>query len=356
MVFNSTNKTNNSLILMNGDFDERFYLVIGSNWTYDSIYLFLISPWSFVNFWLNIISLFILFRIKENSKSAKLYTYLKVYIADCAFMSFLGSFIFCTYSPRYFSFALGFVGRVLRCQIYNSLTTFLYFYSNVLDIFITFERLSQLSLYSASFFNRTPPLILCLTGFFGCLIFNAPSFLWNFVQSDEEFYGKARDLANLDKFSYCGKTDFIKSNLGGILTLLMIIVRDLITLILEIIFDILSIYYYVNFMKKKRQISMSNNQNHNQNNDHNSNNQNVHKLSWSDMNLFAMTITLSTISLASHLMTASTTFFLTFFRTNYESTSLIFLICSTVNTTKYFSNFFILYFFNRNFKNVLSKK
>ena len=370
MSINSTNKTNIGLILMNGHFDERFYMVIGSNWTFDSIYLFLISPWSFLNFLLNIISFYILHQIKENSKSARLYTYLKVYIADCALMCFLGSFIFCTYSPRYFSFALGIIGRIFRCEIFNSVTTLLYFYSNILDIFITFERLSQLSLNSKSYINKISPFKLCVIGFIGCLIFNSPSFFWNYIQSDEEFYGGARDLANLEKFSYCGRTDFIKSNLGSILSLLMIIIRDFITLIFEIIFDILSILYYRQFLRKKNQIGIgqissivlnrektkANNKTNNINNNNIKGiNQIMNRVSMSDMNLFSMTITLSVISSTSHLMTASTTFFLIFFKTNYQSTYLIFLLSAIVNTIKYFSNFFILYFFNKKFQYLFKK-
>ena len=170
-------------------------------------------------------------------------------------MSLIGSTIFFSYSSRYFQFALSFVARIFRCQFYNSVVTLLYYYSNILDIFITFERLSQFILRPNKFFNKFSPYKTCFIAFIFCLVLNSPSYLWNYVISDEEFYQGARDLVNIESFSYCGRSEFVKSNLGGILSLVMIIIRDLLTVIFEIMLNIYSIYYYRMFLQRKNQLA-----------------------------------------------------------------------------------------------------
>ena len=237
------------------DYDDKFYLIIGSTWVYDSIYLFIISPWYFISLFLNMFSFFVFTKIKQNQKTRKFYIYLKIYVLDCALMSVFGSTLFVSYSARYFQFSLGFVARIFRCQIYNSVVTLLYYYSNILDILITFERLSQFILKPNTFFNKFSPYKACLIGFVFCFILDSPAYLWNYVITDEEFYQGARDLENIESFSYCGRSEFVKSNLGGILSLVMIIIRDLLTVIFEIMLNIYSIYYYRMFLQRKNQLA-----------------------------------------------------------------------------------------------------
>ena len=354
---------NNSFVKV--DFDEKFYLTIGSTWVFDSFYLFLISPFGFVNVLLNILTFYILCKIKPNQKNKYLFFYLKIYVFNIALTSIFGILMFYTYSPRYFSFSLDYFARILRCYIYTSLLTSMYFFSNILDIFITFERLSLLILSRKNPIFKISPYITILIGLLFCILINSPSFLWNYILSDDEFYSKAKDTTNLDSFSYCGRTDFIQSSLGGLLSTLMIFIRDILTLIIEIIINIVSIVYYKNFLKKKfrlnlmemgliifNQTELSHSQNQNNTNTNNSNtiSNNVNRITLSDMNLFLMIIIISFLSLLSHLATGFTTIVFIYYKKNYVFAYSVMLTNAVINTIKNSSNFFILFLFNKRFR------
>ena len=348
------NNSNSSLVIIQ-DYDEKFYLVIGSTWVYDSIYLFFISPWYLINVLMNLFSYYVLTRIKLNRKTRKFYIYLKIYVLDCALMSLIGSTLFVSYSSRYFRFSLSFVARIFRCQIYNSVVTLLYYYSNILDILITIERLSQFMLRPNTSFNKSSPYKACFVAFIFCLILNSPAFLWNDIISDYEFYNGARDLANIESFSYCGRSEFIKSNFGSISSLLMIIIRDFLTVIFEIILNIYSIYYYRKFLQRKNQL-VHHGQIASVVLDHDRGGQNNHhakeheRLTTSDVNLFLMTIYLSLVSVFFHSFTGISFFFVIYFKSNYFLTYSFFLSCLVFSCVKFFFNLIVFYLFNNKFR------
>jgi hypothetical protein len=361
MNLNSTINNNSTVIFHQNDFDEKFYLSIGSTWIFDSFYLFFILPTAVINVFLNFLTFYILCQVKANQKNKCLFFYLKMYVLNIGISSIFGILMFYSYSPRYFSFALDYFARVLRCHIYTSFLTTMYFFANILDILITFERLSQLILKQTNPLLKISPYLTTLIGLMFCLFVNSPSFLWNYILSDAEFYSQAKDVANLDSFSYCGRTEFIQSNLGGLLSSLMIFVRDIITIILEIVLNIFSVVYYKNFLKKKfrlnllemsiiiiNQTELSNNQNHNTTN-------NNSRITLSDMNLFLMILIISFLSLLSHLATGFTTFVFIYYKKHYILAYSVMLTNALVNTIKNGSNFFILFLFNTKFRYIFKQ-
>ena len=355
---------------LNDGFDEQFYLTIGSTWAFDSFYLFFILPTAIINSILNFLTFYILCNIKSNQKNKYLFFYLKIYVLNIAISSLFGILMFYTYSPRYFSFALDYFARILRCYIYTSVLTSMYFFTNILDIFISIERLSQFLRNRSNSIFKISPYITILIGLMFCILVNSPSYLWNYILSDDEFYSKAKDVQNLDSFSYCGRTDFIQSSLGGLLSTLMIFIRDILTLIIEIIINIVSIVYYKNFLKKKfrlnlmemgliifNQTELSHSQNQNNTNTNNSNtiSNNVNRITLSDMNLFLMIIIISFLSILSHLATGFTTIVFIYYKKNYLFAYSVMLANAVINTIKNSSNFFILFLFNKRFRSLFKK-
>ncbi len=188
-------------------FNEKVYLSIGSTWLYDGFYLFMMLPWSIINIFLNIITFYILNKIELKPNTKKLYTYLKIYVICCIIMSLGGTTIFISFSPRYVSFGLGFIARLLRCQINSFILMLLHFYAYILDILIIFERLSQFSWYSSSsFIKRNSPYKIAFFAFIFCTIVNMPSMFWHSIKTDEEFFQRCNRKL---RYIFILFTDFI---------------------------------------------------------------------------------------------------------------------------------------------------
>ena len=326
------NTTNFSRII----FSEKFYLKIGSTWTFDSIYLFVISPVCFIGILLNLFSIMVINKIKVRNKNKNLYTFLTIYLINSSILCFITVFSFFTYSPRYFDFALSYSARIYRCIIYNSIATLLYFYSNILDLLILFERFTIFIEKFQRFKNWSPHLI-SIIALFGCILTHSPIFLWHYIKSDEEFYQSAADLTT---FTYCGRTDFLNSRLGFILSTISLILRDLITLIVEIVLNLFTIAYYNKFIKKKLEISSITTTQTN-------------TLMPVEVNLFFMTIVLSLISVLCHFCASVSS--LTLVKHDLDTiTIFLFLLISILSSVlKYSLNFFIFVLFDSNFRHSL---
>ena len=323
-------------------FSEEAYITIGSTWFSDGFYLFMVLPWTIINVFLNGITFLVINKMTVKPSTKKLYVYLKIYVLVCGLLSLVGTTMFITFSPRYMPFGLNFFARLWRCQVKTPILLLLHFYTYILDILIIIERLSQFSSESSRIFIRKySPYKLSVIALIFCVIVNMPINFWYDIGSDEKFFQEAREKP--DKITYCSLAEFITSPIGSILSIIMLTISDILTLILEMILNIVLIFFYVKFLKKKSQVVSHQNGTTTRTN---------HKLfSSSEINLFLMIIFLSLISFTSHTCTAFSTFYLLGFKSDGVSLSTNMLITSFISTFKYFSNFFVLIIFNNKFRN-----
>ena len=199
-----------------------------------------------------------------------------------------------------------------------------------------------------------------------CFLINLTLYYSIEIASDEIYFG-----SNLN--SYCEQTDFAKSREGFITNAIVIFLRDVITLIVEILCSVLVIYYY----KKYEKISLHTlvarlNQNKNNDNSNSSgsqirpvnettarqranNERNIRKKE-KGKQLLLMTIILSIFSFVTHIIAA---FALVFLVLIYSKRNITFYSIvafgSFIMIFKHFSTIFIFYFFNVNFKKQLIK-
>lgn len=327
------------------DIDEKVYLRIGSTWFYDGFYLYLVLPWCILNFFLNVFTFVTLRQIKVTKNTKNLYIYLKVYVICCAIMSLGGSTMFISFSPRYVPFGISYFARLLRCQINLFIFILFHFYAYILDIFIIFERLSQFSWRSkSSLISKYSPYTICLMGFIFCTIVNMPSSFWFNIETDDDFIKRASQDSKT--FSYCSESDFLTSPFGSILSILMLSIKDILTLILEIYLDIKLFVYYRKFLKNKSSLKSKGYLIVKHGRER-------RKFSILEINLFLMTILLSFISILTHFSSAFTKIILFAYQFDTSLANLIIMITTLVSLFKYFSNFFILYIFNKKFKSVI---
>lgn len=227
---------------------DSFYESIGSNWIIDTLFLTLI-PFGCLGFILNLISLIVLNNI--NIKNTKLYEYLKIYTLNSMFGCLLVMFSFYSYTPRYFNFSLSFPARFNRCVLFYFMYSTLYFYDNILDILIAIERLSIFINWLKKF---SKPNFISLLMFSVSVLLNLPILFWFDVKSDEEI---VRLSDSEYQQSFCNLSKFMKSSFGLTVSILSALIRDLVTLILEILISLLTMMYLRKFFEKKNRLRTS---------------------------------------------------------------------------------------------------
>ena len=330
---------------------DSLLIRIGSTLILDSFHLFVILPLGLIGFVWNIYNFIIFFKI--NIKQTKLYSYLKVYSINSSLLCLIVSSTFISFSPRYLNIFKYYFSRIHRCFLLSYTVSTLYFIGNMLDIIIVFDRLSifvkKFKTITQLRCRFTIGLIICIS-----LIINLPTLFNYYVKSDSEYI---QDLREPDDFYYCPKTNFFKSKIGFIVTVFQVLIRDVITLIFEIVLSIMCIVYHEKFSiksKKIKGINFSMNTVTSKPLKSNDSNLSLIKNSASKKEikgklLLQMTIFLCLTSIISHMVVC-----LTFLFSTDSLSSLLFdaFFTSCLGLIlKNLSNFFIFYFFNLNFRN-----
>lgn len=143
-----------TLIVTDGTyFDlESMYLAFGSTWAWDSFWLFFTTPLSLYATLSNLLSAYIFWR--GNFQEGRLYSFLKVFSLNSAFLCLFTICDFAFYSRRFIWFVNTYWANLYDAKIHENITNTSYFFCSVLDIFITLDRLSTFSKYSASYRTR----------------------------------------------------------------------------------------------------------------------------------------------------------------------------------------------------------
>jgi hypothetical protein len=325
--------------------DENFYKKIGSTWIIDSIYLAIISPIGFIGFILNLFCFAILCKIKI--KETKIYEYLKIYSLNSSLICLTFGFFFMSHSPRYFKDFTNYYVKFFVCRLFAYGTISLYFFNNVLDILIILDRISIFK-PKLNVFRLDKPYVLCSIAFVMCFLINLFYYFSIDIASNESYFES-------NSISYCEQNEFGKTRHGFILNLLLIVLRDIITLMLEIISSILVIHYYNKYKQMSIQILARNINNQNQSIDHNCVEVNIRKRE-KRHHLMIMTIILSIFSFVTHIVVAVVFVFLVFiiFENRMIFYSLV-VFGSFAMLFKHFITIFIFYYFNANFKKEIRK-
>lgn len=336
---------------------EKFFLKLSLSWTIDALYAYLQAPFSLIGLIVNIICTIVMARIKI--QQTKLYDYLTIYSFNSGLMSFLGIFSFTGFSPRLdMTIFTSIIGRIDKCFIITFICLVFYFFGNLLDILIALDRLS-IFIKEFKILSKFKPYALCSWLLAFSFVINLPNLFTYYIRNDDEFFKDLYDMNNTNVFNYCGRTEFAKTLTSAIISIIQVLIRDIITLILEIITGGLAIYYYKKFEEKfkiireypevKAKIDIIKQTNVNLNNNIQARSPNMNnKKSLKGKQLLLMTIILSITSSLTHLAAL-----LVSVNASSASVLLNYLILSTnlFLNLKYFLNFFVFYFFNLNFKN-----
>jgi hypothetical protein len=306
-----------------------FYKAGSDSWTSDFLFL-LTVPFGVTGFLLNMFSLALFIKIDVNT--TQMYKYLRVYAINSAILCTFNVTTFYTYTPRYFAFEYSFLSRVNLCIITNFVKTLFVFYSFVLDILISLERLAVF-IDRLKVMKNVSAYIICFISFILCSIVNSPVYFWYYVKSNQEFYSELFNLTiQPDKFYFCGRTGFLNKPICLISSALAIFIRDILTLLVEVVTGLLLAYYCHQFVKRRTSLG----------NFSENDSRNFYKV-------LKMTLILSLLSIITHVC-LFVFFLIGMF--NFVKGDKIWLrefYWTTLTCLfKYSSNFFVFYFFNTN--------
>jgi len=247
MLSNTKNIMFNHTISFNS---EIIFNRIGSNWFIDSFYLFILTPLSLIGVILNIINVLVLTKIIKNDKNfIKLFILLRIYCFNSILVNMIGIFLF-LHAPRYIGIWTNHLIRVYRCIISNYFFSSLYFFGNVLEIIILHDRLT-IFIPKIEICHKIRPSIKCLLAFFLCVLIDLPTFFRFTIKNDDELFAfENLTSPNLSSF-YCKKWH------DGIAAVITMIIRDMITLIIEMNQTILSSFHYRKFKTNKKHSKIS---------------------------------------------------------------------------------------------------
>ncbi len=314
-----------------------YYLIVGSTWRYDSIYLFLITPMGLLGVLFNSVSFGIF--ISKKFRNQALFKYLQVYTFNSLILSatFSGSFLI---SPRYlFDLSHSISARIFKCYLVPSvIVSLIFYYNNAIDVLINIQ-VAAVYTNRLDRFKRVNPYVMCAIVFAICFVFNSPNYLLITISTDEQVNGALSSLSSIMKFKgLCLRNPIYLTAYGTAITMFGFVVKELLTLCLEIGSSLTSIFYMRIYYKRNRDL-----------NRHNVSHQEV--ISKDEKKKTIMALSLTFFSICLHFFEFAAVFII-FFVPNivsFEYSMLIYVFISF----KQLINFPLFCLLNRKFRNTL---
>jgi hypothetical protein len=228
--------------------NEIFLLRIGSTWLLDTCYLYLLIPLCSIGIISNVICL-IVFQSKL-MKNINLYKYLRIFTINSLIICIMGLLTFLPRTPRYFpSLSFSFAAKLYRCKLFSFFGYTFVFNGNLLNIFIMLERMSLYKNYKL--LKDLSIFKLCIFLFIFCGILNIPIYFSLKMKSDQEFIDAFNNYDKAISFTYCKTPKFFQEITGKIFLGLVAFIRDFVSLILEILVGIVSVYYFRKYQSNR---------------------------------------------------------------------------------------------------------
>ena len=144
----------------------------------------------------------------------------------------------------------------------------------------------------------------------------------------------------MNNFTYCYREPFFQNWPGRIISILIVIVRDCLTLFIQIVLSIYSILLFKRYLNDQL----------GQLNEYNSSSQILNKIEEYNDNLTKMTLYLSLCSILCNFIIGFGYVMVSFNTIENMFVRLIIFLANLFGILKYFSNFFLFYHFNKTFR------
>ena len=132
-MINNTNKTDENAYSL-----DDWYEMFGVTFEMDIGYVYVLVPISLCSFGLNLLAFIVLLNKKFNL--SVVYSYFRLYMFNSIIISLILVTTFISNSYRIFSFTNTYESITYGIYVFTPILTVLYFYGNLLEIFIIIER------------------------------------------------------------------------------------------------------------------------------------------------------------------------------------------------------------------------
>jgi hypothetical protein len=207
-------------------------------------------PFGTLGLVLNIMSYRILLR--KEFYTIQLYTYIRIYVFSSVILNFLQTFYSITMTRLLPSVQNTYLGQAYACFVYTPIHNLLTFYKFGIDLAIIIDRISTLSPRVKKIYKLNAIQILILI-FVIVLVVDFPYF-FTFVPNRVNFIYKNQSI----EYYYTDTSSFARSKIGKIVLYIVYFFRHVVTLISEIILDIISnILLSKHFLNKQKLTKLS---------------------------------------------------------------------------------------------------
>lgn len=316
---------------------DEWFTQYGVSFGMDIVYVYIITPISLISFLLNSLTFSVLLNNKFNL--SVVYSYFRLYIFNSTIISLFLITTFVCNSYRVFSFTNSYEATTYGIYVYEPILCVLYFYSNLLEIFMIIERTEKYLPAKYKFLKKLEFNKVCLFNFLFSILVNFPTFFNWETASD---YVKLEDSTYFCLF-YWGITAFSESILGKVLTFGVFFVRDFLFLAIKLVLNIFSV---ISIRKYLAQISLFNIKHEPI--------PKKHYITKTDRALTKMVIIGSLFTIFENIFfTIPNGYYLFVIDELSGYFTVISYVCIAL---KHGSNFFLFYFFHHSFRNELKKK
>ena len=358
-----SNSSNQSEIYLT---KTEWFEVFGSSFTRDIIFLFITTPISFIGFILNIISCAIL--SKRAFEKCDVYSYMRMYSFNSTFINLFSVFLFTVHCYNFFEFTYSSsIPSYYISFVYVPLVNLCMCFAILMEIIISIERISQISLRFRHIVTYYKPRTIAIAIVIGCIIIN----LQYFFTEQPAYADLSLNSTTSFRIHFLRISSFSMSLSGIILNFSTYFFRDVVLLVVQCILAMISIFLLKKYFKNRKNLLIHSPSPAPQNSEikhsHNSNNLTTNvtnnlqsnsltinkKIIKNDHKLTMMILIMSLLSVVEHFLFLAFVIFLTYFVS--ETAFLIATLAELYITFKHFLNFFLLFSFNNFFRKEIKK-
>ena len=216
----------------------------GTSWFVYAGTLYGITPLSIFGTIMNLIAFLIL--CKKPFQNSVFFKYLRLNTFNSLILSLILTTRFATTMYK-FDFTNTYAASFYREVFYTPILYVIYMYGNLLDIIIIVERLLYVHPIEIlkKIVNFKYLWVILITS---CFLLSIP----NFFATSTDYINIMLNNSTLIRNYYSKKTEFIQSTFGQVMAFTLFFIRDVLTLIIKVILNIISVILVKNHLKKKK--------------------------------------------------------------------------------------------------------
>lgn len=310
---------------------DYWFSLYGYAYITDIITAYLITPVWLVSLFFSMLSFFIL--LKTPFFSSSFFRYMRLYVANCLILSVVSTTTIISLTRRITSITNTYEAVFYAIYVHWFLTNSLNLFSNCIEICLVVER----SLYMLpKSFNRIK--LISFRKFFFilflvCTLVNTSGmFLFQASYADIQL-----DRNTLFRMWHFSPTSFSYTNTGRILNYLGYLFREILPMVLNIVFNLISICLVRRYVENKKRIIRTA----------------TESTASFDQRQTYISVVMSTLSLLEHVVNVAS--YVLFFINKYAQSTKFVGFALLIIAVKHALVFFILLFFNGLFRNEFKK-